>query len=208
MTARLAATLLSPFARFARTERASISVEVVMVLPLLLWGYLGMFTLFDGYRALSSNIRASYTVSDMLSRETKAVNAAYIDGLNDILDVLTQSPYRTVMRVTTVQYDGKNNDYILDWSYSTQGQAAITEANLDTAIVPYLPVMPDGGVLIVVETWMAFVPLLNITLEQLYQMGEKSDRVVFDAFYFESLTTTRPRFAGHLAWEEPPEAGA
>ena len=197
-----------PFRRYLRDDSASISVEAVMVLPLLLWGYFGMFILFDAYRSLASNIRVAYTISDMLSRETNAVTPAYIEGLNDIQDVLTQSPHRTVLRVTTVRFSDDNNngvadagEHTLEWSYSTAGKAKIETGDLYSKIVPYLPPMPDAGVLVVVETWMAYVPFMNITLEQHYQMENKSDRIVFGPFYFESLVATRPRFAGQLVFD-------
>lgn len=48
---------------------------------------------------------------------------------------------------------------------------------------------------------MAYVPFMNITLEQLYQMENKSDRVVFGPFYFQARVITRPRFAGQLLFE-------
>lgn len=205
---RILQPVLRPFRRYLRDEGASLSVEAVMVLPLLLWGYFGMFILFDAYRALAANIRVAYTISDMLSRELDAVDAAYIEGLNNIQDVLTQSPSRTVLRVTSARYNDDNGDDVIDpgehdlvWSYSTAGKNAIVSADFEEKIVNYLPPMPDGGVLIVVETWMAYVPFMNITLEQLYQMGDKSDRVVFGPFYFESLVATRPRFAGQLCFE-------
>jgi len=199
--------ILSRFRRYCGDESASITVEAVMVLPILLWGYFGLFILYDGYRALGSNIRAGHTISDLLSRETNAVNAAYIEGLNDIQDILTQSSERTVLRVTVASYFDSNGngsvetgEHSLIWSYSTTGQDAIVAANFEDDIVPYLPPMPDGGQLIVVETWMAHVPFLNITLENLYTEGG-SERVVFGPFYFESLVITRPRFAGQLVWE-------
>jgi len=191
-------TGLRPFRRYLGDERASITVEMVMVFPILLWGYFGMFILFDAYRALSSNIRASYTISDMLSREVNEVNAAYIEGLNDIQDVLTQSPERTVLRVTFVSYDAASETHTLEGSYSTEGKDPIAAGNFQTAIVDNLPPMPDTGWLIVVETWVAYIPFMNITLEQLYQMGEKSDRYVFGPFFFESLVSVRPRFAGQM----------
>jgi len=201
-------TLLRPFARFVKDDRASVTMEAVMVLPLLLWGYFGMFILYDGYRALSSNIRASYTISDMLSRETNPIDQAYLNGLNDIQDVLTQSNYRTVLRVTVARYTDTDGDgevdpgeHTLEWSNSTTGKDPITAANFQTAIIDYLPAMQDTGVLVVVETWMAYVPFMNITLEQLYTPGPASDRVVFGPFYFEGLVTTRPRFANQLCWE-------
>lgn len=202
--------LLRPFRRYLRDERASVTVEVVMVLPILLWGYFGMFILFDGYRALSANIRTGYTISDMISRQP-SINQAALEGLNDIQDILTQSQHRTVLRITAVRYRDLDNDGVadpgehsLEWSHSTAGKAPITEANLQTAIVPVLPSMGDTAILVVVETFMAFVPFMNITQEQLFcNYIEDCDpgRVVFGPFYFENIVVTRPRFANQLIWE-------
>ena len=175
-------------ARFRRDPDASMSLETVLVFPLLIWGVFGMFILFEGYRALSSNVRAAHTIGDMLSRETNTVTPGYIEGLNDILDVLTTSNHRTVLRVTVVRYDEQTDDHILEWSYATDanGIDAVTDGTLDTIIVPHLPPMPDEGVLAVVETWVAFEPFMNITLKP---------------FYFEQRTITRPRFAGRIDWD-------
>ena len=190
--------MLKQIRTFYEDQRASVTVEVVMVLPLLLWGYFGLFVLFDGYRALSANIRVAYTVSDMISRETE-MNGPFIEGLNDLQDVLTQSPHRTVLRVTAVSYDADADDHELEWSYSTAGKTAVAAGSMSTEIEPYLPVMSDTEWLIVVETWMAFVPFLSITLDELYGK-ERDPDAVFGPFYFESLVTTRPRFAGQLCW--------
>lgn len=186
--------------RFLRDEDASITIEAVMILPLLLWGYFGMFVLYDGYRAASSNIRASYTISDMLSREDQTVvTQAYVDGLNDIQDVLTQSPHRTVLRVTAVEFFNGQFSINNNCSFSTAGKTAVTDATLTTEILPYLPTMGSGDVLLVVETWMAFVPFMNITLETLYNPNASPDKVVFGPFYFENIVTTRPRHGGPIA---------
>jgi len=176
--------LLQRFRHFAADQRASLSVEAVMIFPILLWGYFGMFILFDGYRSLGTNARAAYTISDMLSRETKTINAAYIEGLNDVLDILTQSPHRTVLRVSVVSYDGNAKAFELEWSYATAGVDAIVDGTL-SELIPHIPNMNDPGVAIIVETYMAFVPFMNISL---------------DSFYFEALVVTRPRFAPQLKW--------
>ena len=200
--------LLRPFRRYLRDESASLSVEAVMILPLLLWGYFGMFILFDAYRALAGNIRVSYTVSDMLTRETETVTPAYIEGLNNIQEVLTQSPARTVLRVTTIRFVDSNEngladpgEHFLEWSYSTAGKTAVTEADYEVQIVPYLPPMPDSSVMVVVETWMAYVPFMNITLKPFYESGTTAGQTVFGPFYFKSLVANRPRFAGQLVWD-------
>jgi len=168
---------------FLADTRAGLSVETVIIMPLLWWGYMGMFVLFEGYRSISANNRASYTISDMLSRETNSITPAYLQGLNKMVDILTQSPHRTVLRVSVVSYDEDDDEHELEWSYSTPGQNKITDGELNSKLVPYLPPMPDAAQVIVVETWMAFVPVLNVGIAPKY---------------FESLTTIRPRFAGQL----------
>lgn len=195
--------------RFARDERASLTVEMVMVLPLLLWGYFGMFVLFDGYRAIASNIRAGYTIADMISRQD-VVDAAFIEGLNGVQDVLTQSPYRTVLRVSAVSYYEDQNDdpgegeFQLDWSYSTAGKNKVNNGNFDELLEPYMPAMGPASVNIVVETWMAFVPLFEITNEKLFceyndSCGEWD--YVFPPLYFESLVVTRLRYYPQICFD-------
>ena len=193
--------LLRPFRRYLRDDSASVTVEAVMIFPILIWGYFGMFMLFDAYRAVSSNIRVSYTISDLLSREEHGVDAAYIEGLNNIQEVLTQTPERTVLRVSSVQYDLDNDEYILGWSYSTTGQDAIEQADMAEAIVPYMPPMQDGSYMIVVETWMVYVPFMNITIDELFESEEENDGIQFGPFFFEALVTTKPRTFPKLIFE-------
>jgi len=169
---------------FLKGERASLSVEAVMIFPLLLWAYFGMFILFDGYRTMVANERAAYTIGDLLSRETDYVTPTYLDGMNDVLDVLTQSPHRTVLRVSAVKYKQSTDSYELSWSYATAGKDAIAAGTL-SQLVPYIPVMADSGEVVVVETWLAFEPFMHISL---------------DSFYFQSLVVTRPRFAAQVVY--------
>ncbi|MEL7115198.1 MAG: hypothetical protein AAGP08_06320 [Pseudomonadota bacterium] len=201
--------IATPFRRFFKDQSASITVEVVLIMPILLWGYFGMFALFDAYRSLSTNVKASYTLGDMLSRETLPVDEDYINGLNRIQDVITQSGNKTVLRVTVVEYDDNETPsfagddfHDLKWSHATDGMLPITEATMEDAILDHLPSMFNGEQLIVVETWVAFVPFLDITtLKAARRDNGALDDTTLDAFYFENLVVTRPRFAGQLCWE-------
>jgi len=181
--------LLRSFQRFLRGQHAGLSVEAVLIFPILIWGYFGMFVLFDGYRSMAANVRASYTISDLLSRETDYITPNYMNGMNDVLDILTQSPNPTVLRVSVIKYNADTNKHDLEWSYSTAGSgsaAAITDATL-AELMPHVPNMANPGVAIVVETYVAFIPFINITLQP---------------FYFESIVVTRPRFASQLKWAD------
>lgn len=172
--------------RFLGDQHATLSVEAVMIFPLLLWAYFGMFIMFDGYRTLATNSRATYTIADILSRETDFVTPTYLAGLNDMQDILTQSAKRTVLRVSVIRYDDDTDSYELEWSHSTAGVAAIEDATLGE-LMPHVPIMANPGVAIVVETYLAFEPFMDISLK---------------SFYFESIVVTRPRFANQLVWSD------
>ena len=55
--------------RFLRDESATIMAEAVLVLPFMLWSYLGLFVYWDSFRVMNKVQKASYTISDMISRE-------------------------------------------------------------------------------------------------------------------------------------------
>ncbi len=175
--------------RFRRSERGSFSVETVMIFPLLIFAYVGIFTFFDAFRALNLNIRSSYTIGDMLSRETNPVGPDYIEGLNKIQALLSGSDYATILRVTVIRYDADDNEIELVWSAVDGGTGKhIKELKTSTLeeITAQVPVMSHGDVNIVVETWSGFTPAFAFGI---------------DAYYFEHLVVTRPRFAPQLVWD-------
>ena len=56
-----------------------------MIFPLLLWTITFTFTAFEGFRQSASNLKAAYTVSDLISRESAAVTDVYIDSLHELM---------------------------------------------------------------------------------------------------------------------------
>ncbi len=177
--------------RFRRSERGSYSVETVLIFPLLIFAFAGLSTFFEAFRTLNVNMRASYTIADMLSREDDEIDLDYPDGLNSMLALLTRSPKPTVLRITQVAYDGNNDDMEISWSVVSGGSGnyivPLTDATLHT-IEDQIPIMAHGDVNLVVETYSAFEPFLAFH--------------GLDAFYFENLVVTRPRFAPHLCFED------
>ena len=60
--------------RFLRDESATIMAEAVLVLPFMLWSYLGLFVYWDSFRVMNKVQKASYTISDMISRENGRIS--------------------------------------------------------------------------------------------------------------------------------------
>lgn len=169
--------------RFARNESGSISVEAMLIFPILLWCYLGTFVFFDAYRSQSTNLKAAYTIGDTLSRETGYVTPAYLDSLSALHRFLVDEDNSLArLRVTVYRFQQSDNSYRVRWSRTRGGGMELADAELATLRLN-LPVMPDGEIAILVETWVGYRPSYSVGLED---------------FIFNDLVVTRPRFAGQL----------
>lgn len=171
---------------FLKETQASMSVEAVLVFPLLWTVLLASWVFFDAYRAKNINIKAAYTVSDLLSREIDVIDADYLEGLNDILSYLVGKDDGTWLRVTVLSYDEDEDDLELIWSEATGTSNGYTSANYD-GIKDQIPVMADGDTAIVLETSSDWTPLVDVGLtSQTYA----------------NLVVVSPRFAPQLCFEQ------
>ncbi|MBS8228884.1 TadE/TadG family type IV pilus assembly protein [Vannielia litorea] len=180
--------LRARLATFAQDARGSLSVEAALILPLLCWFYVASFVWFDAFRTQNANLKASYTLADMLSRETDPITETYLKGLNTVYDYLTTTRHPTYIRVTTVKCtndcDQESRTLQVDWSYATQGRTKHTNGTI-TGFKDKIPLMPQGDTVILLETFMAYEPLFNAGIP---------------AKSFENYIVTRPRFAPQLLY--------
>ncbi|MDQ2093268.1 TadE/TadG family type IV pilus assembly protein [Rhodalgimonas zhirmunskyi] len=163
----------------------TVAVEAVVMLPLILWAFCGLFVFFDAYRQNAISQKAAYTISDLISRETAAIDNDYIDGMYSMLNFLTRSGQERRLRITIVRFDADDGEYHVEWS-ETRG----TMDPLDDAVVngwtDTLPVMVDEERLILVETRTVYEPPFTVGLSQ----------QTLQTFVF-----TRPRFAPQVLFD-------
>ena len=176
--------LKSRIRSFYDDTSGNISVEFVLAMPILFWSFMAVYVYFDGYRQSAVNLKAAYTISDLISRETEAINEDYIDSMVNLLTFLTRSNSNVDLRITVIRWDESDDRYYVDWSANRGFVSDLTNANI-AEIEPRLPAMPDAERVILVETANNFVPLFNVGM----------DNISLDNFVF-----TRPRFAPLLAW--------
>ncbi|WP_037374096.1 TadE/TadG family type IV pilus assembly protein, partial [Sediminimonas qiaohouensis] len=173
------------FRRFRKETSATVAVEAVIILPILFWAYMAMFVFFDAFRQTSINQKAAFTIGDMLSRETTAINNDYLDGLDNMFKFLARSDDTARLRVTVVRWHEKSKKFRRDWSQTRGDVDALTASNV-ADMTDVLPVVPDGERIILVETWSHYTAPFNI--------GPLSQDLHNRVF-------TRPRFAPKLVWE-------
>ncbi len=177
---------LAHLSRFRRRQEGSVSIEAAFYLPLLLFIVAIVITLFDAFRQETVNIKAAYTISDLISRETSELNDDYVDSMYSLAQLLTRTDSDMSMRMSVVKWDGDDARYYVDWSvergpsFDIWTDATISEVEDD------LPNMPDQERVILVELWNEVTPFARIGFE------------VFDIYNF---VFTRPRFAGQVAFE-------
>lgn len=164
--------------RFLGDERGSIAVEGMLVLPMLVWVYLGTYVFFDAYRAQSINVKAGYTIGDIVSRESGFVTPEYMDSLYQMQGVLTDTMEPRTLRVTAFRYVAATDTYQVRWSEARgPGIGRHTTGSL-AALRGQLPVMADNRVGILTETTVSYEPRYDVGL---------------DPFVFQDLTVTQPR---------------
>lgn len=176
--------------RFAHDTQGSMTVEAVLMFPLLAWAYVATFAFFDAFQARSTNLKATFTVADMLSRQIEVVDADYIEGLLDMFEFLADSEDDNVwIRVTSVvcTADCEEDTRTLekDWSFATGNNDILTAADVIT-YGDLVPVMPESDRILMIETFMTYTPVFNVGLPEL-EMAE--------------LAVTRSRFVPQLCWE-------
>jgi Flp pilus assembly protein TadG len=165
--------------RFLRDDRAAVSVEAILMLPLLFWILIATFVYWDAFRAVNTHVKATYTVADMLARQLGPVNTAFINGLDSVHRFISNvDDNDSWLRITSVQYDAATDSYVVLWSRSTGAAPALTTATL-APMAGNLPVMWDGDTAIVVEAWRIFREIIPVGM---------NDRTLYE------FTVMRPRF--------------
>jgi Flp pilus assembly protein TadG len=167
--------------RFRRKEEGTVVVETVIMFPTLFATVLATFVFFDAFRNQSINLKAAYTISDALSRETDPITNDFMINSWRMHRFLTNAEALTKLRVTLIQYDADEDDYSVVWSQNKGGAGNLNNSGLSAMVTnEEVPVMPDGETLILVQTWVNYEPNFSIGI---------------GGFTFENTVFTRPRSA-------------
>ncbi len=164
----------------------SVTVEFVLAMPFLFWAFMATFVYFDGYQQSASNLKAAYTISDLISRETSDINDEYVDSMVNLFDLMTHTPSESSLRITIIRWDEPDNRYYVNWSANRGFPAELSDQNVGD-LASKLPTMPDNEIVILVETNNTFKPLFKIG------MGEKE---------LKNFVFTRPRFVDQIKWTD------
>ncbi len=196
-------------------ENGNVPLEGLMAFIFLSWWYIMSFQFFDAYRQKNINLKAAYTVADLLSRETgptptdptsAPVNQAYINGINTVFDYLTNSNRATWVRVSSVYWDDDAQKYRVDWSATSgTGHQIMTTTKLQ-GYKSKIPVLPTGETIVLVETFMYYEPFFQFGQLTANEKNNAASIVTpyetgLESQWFTTFIPTSPRFASCLPWQ-------
>lgn len=171
---------------FARREDGVIALEAMIMLPLLFWTFLALFSIFDTFRTYAANQKAAFTVGDAISRETVPIDSQYLSGIHGLFDYLALATGSTSIRVSSIYFDETDDRHYTDWSQVQGTKSALTDGQI-AGWKTKLPVMVDNERIVLVETWSDYEPPFRTGLEQ-----REIQNFVF----------TRPRYAPRVCWQD------
>jgi Flp pilus assembly protein TadG len=172
------------FRHFLRSERGTFTVEAVVIFPLLVWAYTAMFVFWDAFKTQNINLKATYTIADMISREQEELCTSYFEGARTIYAFLNAGDANHRIRVTNVRRiatpGGGTTPTYQFWSYASAGLNPYTSSAQFASIVPMMAVFDS---VIIVTTATDWEPLFNAGL---------------GAMTLSETVVTSPRFAPQI----------
>lgn len=187
LSRRLPGRTPRPLRRFAESTQGNVSIEFAIYAPLLLGLFAAIYTFFDAFRQESINLKAAYTISDLISRETNYVNETYIDSMHTLAAELVRADSQFSTRISVVRWDEGDQRYYVDWSKVRGAAFSEWDDGSISNVEEHLPTMPDQERVILVETWNEVDPVFNVGLPKLD---------------VQNFVFTRPRFAPQVVFVE------
>jgi Flp pilus assembly protein TadG len=133
------------------------TVEFVIVVPLLMLWFVGSFVWFQAFRNYSQAEKASFAIADIVSRQTEVDNE-FIDGLQPLFQRLQpRAGSGNWLRVSSISWD-EDDGYAVEWSRNADGGDDLVTGDIPTSI---LPEMADGDTVILAETYVPYQPMVD-----------------------------------------------
>lgn len=189
-------SVLSALRDFKTNQTGSVSVELCLVTPIMVWALLSTFVYFDAYRADAMSNRAGLTVADMISRERASVDANYITAMQSVLRTLSESGTDPRIRVTSYRWNNEANLYEVMWSRHRGMTEELTTAMLN-GMVNRLPIMADNARSLLIEAEVDYVAPFSMGI------GPFSDTNM-NPIALRTFTVISPRFMPSVCYDPTP----
>jgi hypothetical protein len=148
-------------ARFKSDNTGVMTLEFMILLPVLLMWFAGMFVFFDAFHKWMKSLKASYTVSDLLSRQL-VVDDTFIFALDSIFDKISQSKSNDGSWLRVSQVRMIDDSLELLWTTPTykDGTTELKTFSIES-IRDDIPGIVNNEYVIVVQSYRPFNPVFD-----------------------------------------------
>lgn len=175
--------------RFLASEAGSLSIETVIIVPILAWAMLGTYVFFDAFKTQYLSQKATYTIADMISRQEVPIDDDFITGAHEMFTALIGTGDTNALRISVVTMgvdeDTAEEQLELVWSEGVNTSCYSSVTDLEDRV----PTLAEGEHLIIVESAQSWSPVYNVGMG----LGN---------FKFNEMALTRPRFSPQICWED------
>ena len=167
--------------RLGRDERGASAIEFALLAPVLLMVLIGTTTVFDIFRNAQNVEKATFTVGDILSRQT-SISDTSLNALMSIMRHTVPTAEDGALRVTSLTRKGSKLEQ--DWSKIVGNSTSVGSAPIPKDILPQIA---NGDSVILTES---FVP--HSAMFAAFGL---------DVVVFKGRAVHRPRFVGTIAYQ-------
>lgn len=164
--------LLKPSA----AEDGTVTIEFVILFPLLIAWFLGSFIYFDAYRSKTLTAKVAYTMSDLVARTEDTIDTVTARSYYDIQErMMPRRIDESWIRISSICYREREvggvvveSEYRIHWStvfddhYDVDaGEAPNINKYVDDSEIPVnlMPLMADGDSIIFTEVFAVWEPI-------------------------------------------------
>lgn len=190
-------SLVRRIRRFRDQEDGLVLVEFLILLPLLIWVFIALFVYWDAFRTVNLGQKATYSVSDLISRQSE-VDTTFVNGMQTVTEYLLHDSSDVRLRITSVKYkEEEDRLYVLFSRSPGNKMPALSNLSVNTAAFrARIPMMADQDSVVVVETEVDYRPGTFWYTGRSGLTGEL--RFSFDVGIppstFRNFVVTRPRY--------------
>lgn len=188
---QLRQTVLRALRGFKNSEQGLITIETLIVLPVVIWALLASVTFTDAFRHKTTLQKSVFTAGDLISRANgRAITPDYIDGVYKFVQRMNDGPHQIRIRITLIGWDEPEQQLRVVWSNGAHAGAfgPLDDVILNLDYAPFIPTITQGETLLLAEGWLDYTPPFEVGLSA-RTLGE--------------MALLRPRFAPGISYDDP-----
>ncbi len=149
--------------KFKSNERGAITLEMIILLPLLVLWIVGSNSFFDAFKTYLRASKATYTAVDLISRQNE-IGPSYMTNVGSVFrSIVDADGANATVIISSIRMTGGSFDtggtLELDWSLNGAGGTGLTSAG--QIPLAYIPNLLEGEYTVLIQTNVPFIPIYS-----------------------------------------------